>query len=87
MAGTATANSTAHARFRATLGVRPDLANANPPLRPKAISRYSERKRAIGGEISRLDFTSPAKAPNTKKRIAGSRRLFMGPHPSELRPS
>ena len=43
---------------------------------PKAINKYNDRKRAIGCGISKLDLIRPAKAPNTKKRMAGSRKLF-----------
>jgi hypothetical protein len=57
--------------------VKPDLCSAKPPLRPKAINKYSDRKREICGGTSRLDLTDPAKTPKIKNRIAGSRKLVI----------
>lgn len=59
--------------------VKPDLCSAKPPLRPKAINKYSDRNREICGGISRLDFTDPAKTPKIKNSIAGSRKLVIHP--------
>ena len=42
------ASATAQARLVATSRVSPDADRANPPLRPRDISRYSDRNREIG---------------------------------------
>ena len=55
----------------------PDLANAKPPFKPKAINRYKDKNLAIDRGISKLDLKAPATTPNTKKRIAGSNNVFI----------
>jgi hypothetical protein len=57
--------------------VKPDFCSANPPLRPKAINKYSDKNREICGGISRLDLTDPANTPKIKNKMAGSRKLFI----------
>lgn len=65
-------------RLIAISAVKPELLKAKPPLRPSAINRYKDRKREMGGGISRLDLTKPAKMPKMKKRMVGSSKIFMG---------
>ena len=71
------ASATAQARLAATSWVKPERESAKPPFKPKAINRYSDKKREMAGGISRLDFRLPAIAPKTKKSMAGSSRFCM----------
>ena len=57
--------------------VKPDLWSAKPPFNPSAINKYSDKNLEICGGISKLDLTLPAKAPNIKNKIAGSKKLVM----------
>ena len=47
MAGMRMARLMARPKVTTTSDVSPDLAKAKPPLSPKAIKRYRERKREI----------------------------------------
>jgi hypothetical protein len=58
-----------------TSPVNPNWARAKPPLRPKAISNYRDRNIDICCGISRLDFNEPARMPNTKNKMTGSKKL------------
>jgi len=69
--------ATAQARLDTTSSVKPDFDSAKPPFRPRAISRYKDRKREMAAGNSRFERSNPAVMPNTKKRIAGSRKFCM----------
>lgn len=61
----------AQPKLIATSAVNPDSYSANPPLSPRAISRYSDRKREIGAGISRFDFRPPLLARRLKTGSPG----------------
>jgi hypothetical protein len=55
----------------------PEWCSANPPLSPSAINKYRDKNLVTGCGISRFDLSRPALTPKIKKRIAGSRKLFI----------
>ena len=72
--GTRIAIPSAAPRLTNISTVNPYWANTKPPLRPKPIAKYSDRNREIWGLISRFYFRDPARMPNTKNKMAGSKK-------------